>query len=240
MSFDGPSFRDVEEAEEEISEEMIKKENIVLTAQINPLLPLFLISCMMPQFTKTKPEATSAIVLRHVTPNGKKISTNIFPSGKVVITGAKTIFEAYYCLFNALCLIQSIVTTRVLQGDNLSLRNIVMTITVAGYNIDIESLARENKKNVILDKAKFPGAIMSVPPEKNENNPTANIFSSGKVVLPGPSNDDYARKCVKWVYKEIRPYLKKRKVSDLDLSTDPVEITNQTFEDEIIEFEEDK
>lgn len=191
----------MEETEEEILRR-IKKENIVLTLKINSDVPLFGVSCEYSQFTRTKPEPSSALVLRILTPDGKKISINIFPSGKVVVTGAKDVFGSYSCIFTALNMIQKYVGGSVkIKGGELSLRNIVMTVSL-GKKIDIDSLARDNPQNVELDRKKFPGAIMSL-----DCRPTANIFDTGNYVLPGPSNAKVALECVKLVQSRIRNYI---------------------------------
>lgn len=198
-----PPIDPLDDIEWRISEERIKKENIVLTLQINKNLPLFEMSCKLTQFTKTKPEPTSAIVLRLLTSDGKKISINLFPSGKVVITGAKNIYDAYSCIHNTLKILEREVADQKIEGENLSLRNIVMTVNV-GKRILIDELARDNPENVQLDRKNFPGAIVSLP---DENNPTANVFDTGKLVLPGPSTKKYALRCINWVYNQIRPYM---------------------------------
>jgi TATA-box binding protein (TBP) (component of TFIID and TFIIIB) len=200
---------------EEVDEEWVKKENIVLTLKTSSAVYLPSISCLKPQLTLINPDASGYMVLRHLTPYLMRISTNLFSSGKMVITGSKNVFDAFSCIYVTLRMIREATGKKDYHGTCLSLRNIVMTVTLP-TGVDITALSEDilNKKYVVLDRTRFPGAIMSLP----DQTPTANIFDSGKFVLPGPCTKDHAMKCVSWVYKRIRPYLcdnlKKRKVGN--------------------------
>lgn len=189
----------------QIDESWINKENIVLTLKTSSQLYLPDITCKNPQFTFARPGASSYVVLRHLTPR-LRVSTNVFMSGKIVITGGKTVFDTFPCIFVTLRKIRDTLGIKGYHGTSLSLRNIVMTVTLP-MRIDIDALFRSKKTLVHLDRKKFPGAIMSLP----DQTPTANIFDSGKFVLPGPATKKYALECVSWVYDQVRPYLFKGK-----------------------------
>lgn len=188
--------------EKEVDLELIKKQNLVLTVTTNQRLNLSKISQKFLECTRKQPDNLSAAVIRfQIPPDNKKISCNVFGSGKLVITGAKNLYSALLCIHNTLRKIRKSLNSPV-RGASISLKNIVMTMKMP-HKLDLSTFSREWRHCCTYNPKKFPGVIMSFP---GTNKPVSNIFKSGSVVIPGPSDKDYALEGCSYVYNIIKKY----------------------------------
>lgn len=188
--------------ENPIDHDLIKKQNLVLTVVTNGRLNLTTISQRFPECTRKQPDNLSAAVIRfQIPPDKKKISCNIFGSGKIVSTGSKNFYNALSCIHITLRKIRK-ATHSDIKGVSISLKNIVMTMKLP-CRIDLVSFARENFKFCVYNPKKFPGVIMSLP---GSNKPVANVFGPGSIVIPGPAEKDYAIECCAFVYEKVKNY----------------------------------
>lgn len=185
-----------------LKETVIKKQNLVITLETNERLNLSKISRRFPEFTRKQPDNLSAAVIRFQMPGDKKkISCNVFGSGKIVATGSKNFYNALNCIHVTRRKISKALGKKI-RGLTIALKNIVMTMK-ASYRIDLEKLAKNNLDKCVYKPLKFPGVIYSLP---RTNKPVANIFKSGSVVIPGPAQKQYALECCACVYDLISKY----------------------------------
>lgn len=188
--------------------EYVKIHNNVKTALISKPLNLNSLSREFPMFCMKNPAHYSAAVARSVI-NRKnrckteRIAVNVFDSGKTVVTGAKYEEEALMSLSNVVSKLRVHLKTNV-NANKLSLRNVVATATI-GKKIDLKAFSR-NPENLLISNYnpdKFPGMSLRLP---DKHRPKGNVFNTGKMVLPGPSNVRYAYNCLNWMYNKVLPY----------------------------------
>lgn len=192
----------------------MKVQNNVCTSSLSKPLNLNQLTSRIPSFGSSTPNHFSAAVVRLVDSEystnspfnkfSKRITGNFFRSGRVVLTGSKNRKTATHALSTFLGMLKEKYDTELVTED-VSLRNVVVTIKIPDCEVDLEKLSYEKMNSCSYDPENFPGLTMSFP---YGHTPTANIFKSGNIVLPGASNLKYAKECADFVYDKVFPYLK--------------------------------
>ncbi len=105
----------------------------------------------------------------------------IFPSGKMISTGGKSIAESIQQLVHAMDILTS---ERFIERTKLEpkVQNIVATANL-GSRIDLNRMAMTLSK-FTLEPEQFPGAIYRSP-----QGPTCLIFASSKIVIAGAKTE---------------------------------------------------
>ncbi len=190
--------------------EYLEIHNNVKNGIISHPINLSTLSREFPIFSMRNPShfpsaVVRSVILKQKPKKNERIAVNVFDSGKTVVTGAKDEEEALMALSNVISKLRLHIK-RPINAKKFTLRNIVVTATIPGKKIDIKKF-HENVDNISISNYnpdKFPGLSLRLP---EGHKPMANIFSSGKIVLPGPNNIEYAYECLNYVYNKIYPYI---------------------------------
>ena len=169
-------------------------ENIVATVILENNLDLNLIETRIPE-VEYNPDQFPGLVFRMRSP--AKVTALIFKSGKMVVTGAKSISE----LVTA---VKKILRTLVEKGieirgrPQIQIQNIVASASL-GVRVDLERAA-EYLENHMYEPEQFPGLIyrMSKP------NVVLLIFSSGKMVITGAKREEDVKRAVEIIYEKLK------------------------------------
>lgn len=103
----------------------------------------------------------------------------IFPSGKVISVGTRSIEEAIKEL--------NLVAKALKSGlTEPKIRNIVATADL-GHEVDLETISLMREISSIYEPEQFPGAIIKIP-SGEDNMATILLFASGKLVCVGLKN----------------------------------------------------
>lgn len=103
----------------------------------------------------------------------------IFPSGKIISVGTRSIEEAVKEL--------NLVAYALKMGlTDLNIRNIVATADF-GHRVDLETISLKSELIIIYEPEQFPGAIIKIPLGENII-ATILLFASGKLVCVGLKN----------------------------------------------------
>jgi transcription initiation factor TFIID TATA-box-binding protein len=108
----------------------------------------------------------------------------IFPSGKMISTGGKSIRESVEQLVHAMNILASEKFIEITKLEP-KIQNIVATADLGG-KIDLNRMALTLTK-FTLEPEQFPGAIYRSP-----HGPTCLIFASGKIVMAGAKTEQQA------------------------------------------------
>ncbi len=154
-------------------EESLKIENIVASAKVTDSLDLPSLASRLKDAEYNK-KRFPGVVLRMQDP---KIAALVFGSGKVVLTGAKSIDS------NPEYKIQNIVTSADL-GTPINLNKIAV-----GFNLD----------RIEYEPEQFPGLVYRLDDPKV----VALLFGSGKLIITGGKVPDDARRAVERIVSEL-------------------------------------
>lgn len=196
--------------EHKLPPEYLEVHNNVKNGIISHPINLNTLSREFPIFSMRNPShfpsaVVRSVVLKKKPKKNERIAVNVFDSGKTVVTGAKDEEEALMALSNVISKLRLHIK-RPISAKKFTLRNIVVTAIIPGKRIDIKRF-HENEENRLISNYnpdKFPGLSLRLP---EGHKPTANIFSSGKIVLPGPSSIEQAYDCLNYVYNKIYDYI---------------------------------
>ncbi|MCE4616974.1 MAG: TATA-box-binding protein [Desulfurococcales archaeon] len=171
----------------------VRIENIVATVILNQELDLHLIESRIPE-TEYNPERFPGLIYRLKNP---KVTALIFKSGKMVITGAKSVKQ----LVNAVKIILRNLKNEgidIYGKTRIQLQNIVASASL-GVDVDLEKTAFVIE-NTMYEPEQFPGLIYRM------KNPyvVLLIFSSGRMVITGAKKESEVYEAVKKVYMTLK------------------------------------
>ncbi len=209
-----------------IDPEWLNIQNIVSTFNTNNELNLSKISLENPSMTYPKPDNFSALIHRQqirteddsgTKTKKKKVSINIFPSGKTVLAGTKTLDSSLFCIYVTLNSlnrnntiihdkrenIKGIIKERrkKITINHMAIKNMVGTLKTQN-KIDLKSLS-ENEEYMNYDETKFPG--LNIPP-KPGTSITANVFKSGYMGIAGAKSHEEMLEYANYFYNIVSPY----------------------------------
>ena len=119
----------------------------------------------------------------------------IFPSGKLISVGTKSIEESIRDL--------NLVAKALKSGlTEPKIRNIVATSDI-GHGMDLESISLMREIEAIYEPEQFPGMIIKIPLGE-DNMATILLFASGKLVCVGLKNLENIKEAIEQLIKLIR------------------------------------
>ena len=136
-----------------------------------------------------RPDEYSALTVKSVHPNCTMI---MFASGNLTIMGATSKFNSLNRIldlkekYNILC-------------KNIRVTNIVCTSQLVDYEIDLMKIYKKWPQYCVYDPNLFPGCTVNIP----DTCMKVNLFSSGKVVLSGGTNNETIQNGLQFVYNLI-------------------------------------
>ncbi len=171
----------------------VQIENIVATVILEHSLDLSLIESRLPD-VDYNPDQFPGLVYRLEQP---KVTALIFKSGKMVVTGAKSVNQLVFA-------VKKILKTIINKGipihgkPQIQIQNIVASANL-GAMIDLEKAALALPTSM-YEPEQFPGLIyrMSKPVV------VLLIFSSGKMVITGAKREDEVTKAVNVIYETLK------------------------------------
>lgn len=168
-------------------------ENIVATVILDQTLDLNLIEARISD-VDYNPDTFPGLVYRLRTP---KVTALIFKSGKMVVTGAKSVHELVYAVKR---IIKSLKDSGVdITGKpRLQIQNIVASANLHVY-IDLDKAAFVLERSM-YEPEQFPGLIYRMGDPKV----VLLIFSSGKMVITGAKKEEDVKRAVENIYKSLK------------------------------------
>ena len=170
-----------------------KIENIVATVILDHPLDLNLIETRIPD-VDYNPDQFPGLVYRLQSP---KVTALIFKSGKMVITGSKSIKELVYS-------VKKILKTLMEHGieikgkPQIQIQNIVASANLH-VAIDLEKAAFILHRSM-YEPEQFPGLIYRM----DKPRVVLLIFSSGKMVITGAKREEEVAEAVNTIYKILK------------------------------------
>ncbi len=164
-------------------------ENIVATVILQHPLDLNLIEARIPE-VEYNPDQFPGLVYRMQNP---KVTALIFKSGKMVVTGTKSVNQLVYAVKRIL---KSLIDKGIdIRGrPQIQLQNIVASANLHVI-IDLERAAQELERSM-YEPEQFPGLIYRM----NKPRVVLLIFSSGKMVITGAKREHEVEEAVKTIY----------------------------------------
>jgi len=169
-----------------------KIENIVATVILDQELDLNLIEARIPD-VDYNPDTFPGLVYRLKNP---KVTALIFKSGKMVVTGAKSVQELVKAVKKILKSLRDAGIE--IQGrPQLQIQNIVASANLH-VKIDLEKAAWFLEKSM-YEPEQFPGLIYRMDDPKV----VLLIFSSGKMVITGAKREEDVKRAVENIYQKL-------------------------------------
>jgi transcription initiation factor TFIID TATA-box-binding protein len=168
-------------------------ENIVATVILQNNLDLNLIETRIPD-VEYNPDQFPGLVYRMQQP---KVTALIFKSGKMVVTGAKSVMELVQA-------VKKILKTLIEKGipiqgrPQIQIQNIVASANLHVF-VDLERAA-EVLENNMYEPEQFPGLIYRM----RKPRVVLLIFSSGKMVITGAKREEEVKEAVFTIYKILK------------------------------------
>ncbi|HJJ78045.1 MAG TPA: TATA-box-binding protein [Methanocorpusculum sp.] len=175
--------------------ESLKIENVVASTKLSDSLDLVSLAAQIPGAEYNK-KRFPGVVLRMQEP---KIAALVFGSGKVVLTGAKSIPSLAEGL-NALVKLMKDLKVEINDNPTYSIQNIVTSADL-GSRINLNKIAM----SLTLDKIEyepeqFPGLVCRLDDPKV----VVLLFGSGKLIITGGKVSDDAERAVNKIYQDLQ------------------------------------
>ena len=175
--------------------ESLKIENVVASTKLSDSLDLVSLAAQIPGAEYNK-KRFPGVVLRMKEP---KIAALVFGSGKVVLTGAKSIPSLAEGL-NALVKLMKDLKVEINDNPTYSIQNIVTSADL-GSRINLNKIAM----SLTLDKIEyepeqFPGLVYRLDDPKV----VVLLFGSGKLIITGGKVSDDAERAVNKIYQDLQ------------------------------------
>ena len=167
-------------------------ENIVATVILDQTLDLNLIETRIP-YVEYNPDTFPGLVYRLEKP---KVTALIFKSGKMVVTGAKSVRELVYAVKKIIKSLKD-AGIEIRSVPNTQIQNIVASANLHA-KVDLEKAARELKGSM-YEPEQFPGLIYRM----KKPGVVLLIFSSGKMVITGAKKERHVSEAVANIYKTL-------------------------------------
>ncbi|HJJ61019.1 MAG TPA: TATA-box-binding protein [Methanocorpusculum sp.] len=175
--------------------ESLKIENVVASTKLSDSLDLVSLAAQIPGAEYNK-KRFPGVVLRMQEP---KIAALVFGSGKVVLTGAKSIPSLAEGL-DALVKLMKDLKVEINDNPTYSIQNIVTSADL-GSRINLNKIAM----SLTLDKIEyepeqFPGLVYRLDDPKV----VVLLFGSGKLIITGGKVSDDAERAVNKIYQDLQ------------------------------------
>jgi len=181
------------ESDESYPKPEYRIENIVATVILQHPLDLNLIEARIPE-VEYNPDQFPGLVYRMQNP---KVTALIFKSGKMVVTGTKSVNQLVYAVKRIL---KSLIDKGIeIRGrPQIQLQNIVASANLHVI-IDLEKAAQELERSM-YEPEQFPGLIYRM----NRPRVVLLIFSSGKMVITGAKREHEVEEAVQTIYRILK------------------------------------
>lgn len=156
----------------------IKVVNIVVSTSLEQDIPLEKMAATLPN-TEYNPEQFPGLVFRIKEP---KATALIFSSGKVVLTGARSLDKVELAIKKIIKSLEKI-NVKVTIKPKIKIQNVVASGSV-GMDLNLNTLAMK-LKNTEYEPEQFPGLVYKLIDAKA----TFLLFSNGKVVCTGTKSE---------------------------------------------------
>jgi transcription initiation factor TFIID TATA-box-binding protein len=178
---------------EESGKPTVKIENIVATVILDTALDLNLIETRIPD-VDYNPDQFPGLVYRLQSP---KITALIFKSGKMVVTGAKSVKQLVWAVKTILK--KLMIKGVPMQGKpQIQIQNIVASANL-NVVVDLEKAAFTLPKSM-YEPEQFPGLIYRMEKPRV----VLLIFSSGKMVITGAKRESEVEDAVNGIYDILK------------------------------------
>ena len=169
--------------------------NLVLTSTLSTTLDLIDFVCATPVLSYT-PERFAASFLRFETPRSTCL---IFPSGKVVVTGAHDIYTAYY---DMVMICDMIINKYPLaKVGEVKIQNLTANVNL-GFFLDIKRCQEEHASRCVYHPGDFPGMHI----KEVLDTVSHGVFQSGRIVITGARTSAQAMKSIRIMYPMYAAY----------------------------------
>ncbi|ASJ01272.1 TATA-box-binding protein [Thermococcus gorgonarius] len=180
----------------DMSKVKLRIENIVASVDLFAQLNLEKVIEICPN-SKYNPEEFPGIICRFDDP---KVALLIFSSGKLVVTGAKSVDDIKRGVNKLIELLSKKVGTKFTKPPQIDIQNMVFSGDIGmEFNLDAVALSLPNCE---YEPEQFPGVIYRVKDPKA----VILLFSSGKIVCSGAKSENDAWEAVKKLIRELEKY----------------------------------
>jgi len=174
----------------------LRIENIVASVDLFAQLNLEKVIEICPN-SKYNPEEFPGIICRFEKP---KVALLIFSSGKLVVTGAKSVEDIENAVSKLTEMLRKKVGTKFTKPPKIDIQNMVFSGDIGmEFNLDAVALSLPNCE---YEPEQFPGVIYRVKQPKA----VILLFSSGKIVCSGAKSESDAWDAVKKLIRELEKY----------------------------------
>jgi transcription initiation factor TFIID TATA-box-binding protein len=171
---------------------VINIENIVATVTLDQNLDLYAMERSIPNI-EYDPDQFPGLIFRLEQP---KVTSLIFKSGKMVVTGAKSTDELIKAVKRIIKTLRRY-SIRILGKPKIQIQNIVASANLHVHvNLDKAAFLLENN---MYEPEQFPGLIFRM----DEPKVVLLIFSSGKMVITGAKREDEVYKAVRKIFEKL-------------------------------------
>ncbi len=178
----------------------IKVVNIVVSASLGKDIPLEKMAATLSN-TEYNPEQFPGLVIRIKEP---KTSALIFSSGKIVCTGARTMFNVHESIRKIIKSLEKI-NVKIKIEPEVNIQNIVAAGSI-GMDLNLNVLAMK-LENTEYEPEQFPGLVYKLPaPDKA----TFLLFSNGKIVCTGTKSEAEVHTVVKKLVENLKKAMSKK------------------------------
>lgn len=179
----------------DMSNVKLRIENIVASVDLFTELNLEKVIEICPN-SKYNPEEFPGIICRFDEP---KVALLIFSSGKLVVTGAKSVDDIKRAV-NKLIMMLKKIGAKFHREPQIDIQNMVFSGDIGmEFNLDAVALSLPNCE---YEPEQFPGVIYRV----KEPRAVILLFSSGKIVCSGAKSEDDAWEAVRKLLRELEKY----------------------------------
>jgi transcription initiation factor TFIID TATA-box-binding protein len=180
----------------DMSNVKLRIENIVASVDLFAQLELEKVIEICPS-SKYNPEEFPGIICRFTEP---KVALLIFSSGKLVVTGAKSVEDIKNAVNKLTDVLRRKVGTKFTKPPQIDIQNMVFSGDIGiEFNLDAVALSLPNCE---YEPEQFPGVIYRV----KEPKAVILLFSSGKIVCSGAKSEDDAWEAVRKLIRELEKY----------------------------------
>jgi len=206
-----PAIKEVQYAEEEQEEDddeeaketiQIRLQNIVATVNLGTQLDLDKIT-QTARNAEYNPKRFQAVIMRIREP---RTTALIFASGKMIVTGAKTIEDSINAAKKYTAIVQKVGYIGA-RFNEYKVQNMTATCDV-GFPIRLEGLIYAHSAHATYEPELFPGLVYRMPDPKV----VLLIFVSGKVVITGAKTADQLGNAIENIFDHLLEFRKKNLV----------------------------
>jgi transcription initiation factor TFIID TATA-box-binding protein len=178
----------------------IKVVNIVVSASLGKDIPLEKMAATLSN-TEYNPEQFPGLVIRIKEP---KTSALIFSSGKIVCTGARTMYNVHESIRKIIKSLEKI-NVKIKVEPEVKIQNIVAAGSI-GMDLNLNVLAMK-LENTEYEPEQFPGLVYKLPAPVKA---TFLLFSNGKIVCTGTKSEQEVHIAVKKLVENLKNVISKK------------------------------